>query len=113
MVQFAIENHEAFKLERAPPDDLTALVSGALYDADKFRWGPDNFVTTLWEICDYQDWSLERIVDVFPRGLEIIESISETFRTQTGRFYGPEFIDIGLEVGHYLYRRMKRLSEER
>jgi len=113
MVQFAIQNHEAFKLEQQPPDHLTASVSGALYDADKFRWGPDNFVTTLWEICDYQEWSLNRIIDVFPRGLEIISSISETFRTSTGRFYGPEFIDIGLEVGQHLYRRMKLLSVER
>lgn len=112
MIQFAIANHEAFKLEEQPPDDLTGAVSGALYDADKFRWGPDNFVTTLWEICDYQDWTLEGIIEVFPRGLEVVRSVAETFRTQTGRFYGPEFIDIGLEVGHYLYRRMKILNEK-
>ncbi len=109
MISFAIENHEAFKNDIPAPDYNFELLSGALYDADKFRWGPDNFVTTLWEICDYQDWSMQMILERFPKAFEIINSISDTFKTPTGQIYGPEFIDIGLELGNYLYRRMKQI----
>jgi len=109
MIFFAIKNHEAFKPVDSPPDFRTELLSGSLYDADKFRWGPDNFVTTLWEICDYEEWPLKKIVARFPQGLEFIQSVSETFRTQTGQLYGPEFILTGLEMGNTLYRRMKQL----
>lgn len=112
MIHFAIENHEAFKEKNTPPDYYHELLSGALYDSDKFRWGPDNFVTTLWEICDYQEWTLENIIEKFPNGLKHVESISETFRTPTGKIYGPEFITSGIEIGNYLYRRMKQLVRQ-
>ncbi len=108
MIAFAIANHEAFKSNQAAPDATTAIVNGALYDADKFRWGPDNFVTTLWEICDYLEWPLDKIHERFPKGLDVVRSIADTFRTRTGQIYGPEFIDIGLELGGYLYRRMEQ-----
>lgn len=106
IIAFAIANHEAFKAAQQAPDDSSHTLGGALYDADKFRWGPDNFATTLWEICDYLEWPLAKIKARFPRGLEVIRSISDTFRTRIGRIYGPEFIDIGLELGGYLYRRL-------
>lgn len=112
-IYFAISDHEAFKPRQRPGDELTELLSGALYDADKFRWGPDNFVTTLWEICDYQEWSLDKILMRFPRGMEIIDSIASTFRTNTGQTFGPEFIEIGLEIGHALYRRIKKICEQK
>lgn len=108
MVAFSISNHEAFQLSDPAPDFPAFLVSGALYDADKFRWGPDNFTTTLWKICDYQEWPLSKIVERFPQGLQIINSIGETFRTSTGQIYGPEFIDCGLKVGNYIYRRIQQ-----
>ena len=108
MIFFAIRNHEAFRHVDTAPDFKTELLSGALYDADKFRWGPDNFVTTLWEICDYEEWTLDKIVSRFPQGMEFIQSIADTFRTQTGQLYGPEFIETGLEMGNTLYRRMKQ-----
>jgi hypothetical protein len=111
MICFAIRNHEAFKTCEPSPDFATGLVSNALYDADKFRWGPDNFVTTLWEICDYQEWSVENILEKFPKGIEIIHSISNTFRSTTGQIYGPEFIEIGLEIGRHIYRRMKQVCQ--
>lgn len=111
IISFAIKNHEAFKTNQEAPDYVTEIVSSALYDADKFRWGPDNFVTTLWEICDYHEWSLSKIVERFPYGLEIIQYIADTFRTQTGKLYGPEFIEVGLEVGNYIYRRLSQLSK--
>ena len=107
-IYFAISDHEAFQPRQDTCDELTKILSGALYDADKFRWGPDNFVTTLWEICDYQEWSLEKILLRFPQGMEMIKSISMTFRTETGQTFGPEFIEIGLEIGHALYRKIKK-----
>jgi hypothetical protein len=112
-IAFAIADHEAFKPRQNTGDELTVLLSGALYDADKFRWGPDNFVTTLWEICDYQEWPLEKILSRFPQGMEIIDSISMTFRTNTGQTFGPEFIEIGLEIGHVLYRKIKKICEQK
>jgi hypothetical protein len=107
-VSLAIRNHEAFKPVAEPSEPGTALVSNALYDADKFRWGPDNFVTTLWEICDYEEWSLEMILRQFPRGLEIVRAVADTFRSRIGRIYGPEFIETGLELGNFIYRRLQQ-----
>lgn len=84
------------------------LISGALYDADKFRWGPDNFSTTLWEMCDYLEWSLPEILAHFPSGVEKVRSVASTFRTETGKFFGPEFIEIGLELGQIFYQELKQ-----
>ncbi|HEX9021411.1 MAG TPA: hypothetical protein VF903_09135, partial [Nitrospirota bacterium] len=39
----AIRNHEAFQETVDRDDEAGRLVSDALYDADKFRWGPENF----------------------------------------------------------------------
>ena len=108
-ISFAIENHEAFQNKKLANDYVKDLISDALYDADKFRWGPDNFDTTLWEICDYMNWDLGKIVERFPKGLKIIDSIKDTFRTTTGQIYGPEFIEIGLEIGNFVYRRLKEI----
>jgi len=36
-----------------------------------------------------------------------IRKIKNTFRTGTGRRYGPEFIDFGLEIGNGIYRELK------
>jgi hypothetical protein len=35
-----------------------------------------------------------------------IEKIKETFRTATGKRYGPEFIDQGLAIGNALFDEM-------
>ena len=107
-IAFAVANHEAFADHEDAPDPDTALVAGALYDADKFRWGPDNFTTTLWEICDYLELDLEEITERFPQGVEMIGRIADTFRTPTGRRFGPEFIDIGLSLGRRVYDLMRR-----
>ncbi|MFP4168123.1 MAG: HD domain-containing protein [Desulfonatronovibrionaceae bacterium] len=108
IIGFAIRNHEAFTPPQTPPDEETAIVSNCLYDADKFRWGPDNFNTTLWEICDFNDWRLCSLIRVFPAGLEKINEVKNTFRTNTGRMHGPDFIDCGLRVGREIYRLMLR-----
>ncbi|HDQ39784.1 MAG TPA: hypothetical protein ENN39_01965 [Desulfonatronum sp.] len=103
MVVFAIRNHEAFQTAQSTDDPQKELLSAALYDADKFRWGPDNFGTTLWEICDYEEWGLPQILFKYPEGIEKIRGIANTFRTEIGRTFGPEFIELGLLLGHRLY----------
>jgi hypothetical protein len=108
MVAEAIRCHEAFRDIPLPLDEEARIVAGALYDADKFRWGPDNFVTTLWEICNYQEWDICQIADRFPAGLQMIASIRDTFRTPTGQTYGPEFIDLGLTMGKHLYQKIQQ-----
>ena len=35
-----------------------------------------------------------------------IEKIKETFRTATGKRYGPEFIDQGIAIGNAIYEEM-------
>lgn len=102
----AIATHEAFAPLPADVDPDARLLAGALYDADKFRWGPDNFVTTLWEICDYLEWPVEEVVRRFPEGVNRIRLVADTFRTGVGQTFGPEFIDLGLSLGKALYQRL-------
>jgi hypothetical protein len=45
--------------------------------------------------------------------MEGIAEIKDTFRSETGRVYGPEFIDLGLKIGEKIYQFLKeRFSEE-
>lgn len=107
----AIRNHEAFKKVLSSADEPARLVSDCLYDADKFRWGPDNFTKTLWLITESFDIPLKRLYQDFEEKLEGISRISETFRTDTGRRYGPEFIEIGVRIGNEIYREMCSMME--
>jgi len=108
----AIRNHEAFKDIAEPPDPLSSVLSDALYDADKFRWGPDNFTHTLWQMIEARGkGSLRELYGSFLANLEYIGRISETFRSGTGRIYGPEFINQGLRIGQELYEEIRRISE--
>lgn len=102
----AIANHEAFQIPEALADPADQFLSDALYDADKFRWGPDNFTETLWAMLDSRKASLTAVLPHFPRGMEALRRIRETFRTPTGREYGPDFIDLGMEVGRRFYEEM-------
>jgi len=107
-VCMAIRNHEAFK----DPIDIASaegnLLADTLYDADKFRWGPDNFYHTVWDMVDYHCVPLEKFVEQYPRGIARLAEIRETFHSQTGKAYGPEFIDIGTAVGDRLFEYIKR-----
>ncbi|MDD5723994.1 MAG: hypothetical protein PHY29_09715 [Syntrophales bacterium] len=104
----SIRNHEAFQ-PCTPLDDPGAqLLSDALYDADKFRWGPDNFTEMLWDIADTRDISMNTLLSFFPSGLQSLRKIRETFRTATGQKYGPDFIDLGLEIGDALYTELEK-----
>ncbi len=105
----AIRNHEAFKEVLSSGDEQARLVSDCLYDADKFRWGPDNFITTLWLITESSGMQPETLHSVFREKLEVIAMIRDTFRTGTGKKYGPEFIDIGIEIGNEIYRKLDNM----
>jgi hypothetical protein len=106
-ISLAIRNHEAFKTTVDPSSDTGRLISDCLYDADKFQWGPPNFTKTLWDMVAYHHMPVEAFVAKFPGGMSLITQIRDTFRTATGRKYGPAIIDQGLAVGNELYRIMK------
>ncbi len=98
----AIRNHEAFQEEVAAPSGEGALLSDCLYDADKFRWGPDNFTATIWEMVSFSKTPLSKFMTHYPRGMKMISSIKSTFRSATGRLYGPQFIETGIAIGEEL-----------
>ena len=104
----AIHNHEAFKAKIDCDTPGGLLVSNCLYDADKFRWGPDNFTDTLWDMASFINPPLSKFMARYPRGMQVLESIKATFRTDTGKKYGPQFIDIGLSAGRELYDVIQR-----
>ncbi len=107
----AIANHEAFS-ETQTLDTLTGqLVADALYDADKFRWGPDNFTHTVWYMMSHQQVDIAELVGRFPWGVDAILKIKDTFRTNIGVQYGPEFIDLGVRIGKEVYQHLQRFLE--
>jgi hypothetical protein len=108
-ISAAIRNHEAFKEVMASENEEAKLISDSLYDADKFRWGPDNFTTTLWLIIESSRISAETLYRNFLEKMEWVGKIKETFRTETGRRFGPEFIDLGINIGHEIYQEMGNL----
>lgn len=103
----AIRNHEAFKDISGEFSELGLIISNCLYDADKFRWGPDNFTHTVWDMLSFSQIPLPVFVAHFPRGMKAVAKISDTFRSKTGKKYGPQFIDIGISIGDRLYQIIK------
>jgi len=99
----AIRNHEAFKETEKANTSEGALVSDCLYDADKFRWGPDNFTDTVWAMVSFFNIPVAQFMDLYPEGMEKLSKIKHTFRTNTGKKYGPQFIDLGLAIGNELF----------
>jgi hypothetical protein len=108
----AIANHEAFQPSQALDEPDDQLLSDALYDADKFRWGPDNFTETLWAMVIPRKVPLDALLNRFLRGLDGVNRIRDTFRTETGRLYGPDFIDRGMEIGRKLYAALTEQRRE-
>jgi hypothetical protein len=100
----AIRNHEAFCASATGGPQWAQLLSDCLYDADKFRWGPDTFTHTLWYMADHQGLSPRDLIERFPWGMSGTYRIIETFRTPTGRQYGPQIIETGVEIGKEIYR---------
>jgi hypothetical protein len=109
----AIANHEAFVEPKRIDSPVGQIISDALYDADKFRWGPENFTHTLWQMLRFSRARIVPLIRRFPKGMEGISQIKETFRTETGKIYGPEFIELGLKIGEKIYQLLQeRFSEE-
>ncbi|MBU1054815.1 MAG: HD domain-containing protein [Proteobacteria bacterium] len=104
----AIKNHEAFTtgIETKSPEGK--LLSDCLYDADKFRWGPDNFTDTFWEMISYINPPFSEFIALYPKGMESLHKIKLTFRSETGKKYGPGFIDIGIAIGEELFAVIKK-----
>jgi hypothetical protein len=102
----AIRNHEAFRPRQNGAAPAEPLLSDVLYDADKFRWGPDNFTETLWAMIIPRGIPLRALLLRFLSGIEGIRKIRGSFRTVTGREYGPDFIDRGLTIGRRLYQEL-------
>lgn len=114
----AILEHEAFK-NRGKNDSSRgglinkpkrSLISNSLYDADKFRWGPDNFTHTVWDMVIFANVPLSEFIRRYPAGMATLEQIKSTFRTDTGKKYGPDFIDLGIETGNRLLKTIKTLN---
>jgi len=105
----AIRNHEAFQETFDRDDAAGQLVSDALYDADKFRWGAENFTTTLWLMVESHHTPPEALHRTFKEKMKGIERIKETFRTPTGKRFGPEFIDQGITIGNAIYDKMSEM----
>ena len=99
----AIGNHEAFRPCQRPPDRAGQLLSAVLYDADKFRWGPDNFTETLWAMVALRGIPLPELLPRLLPGIEGVGRVRDTFRTPTGKDYGPDFIDRGVAIGRKLH----------
>ncbi len=99
----AIRNHEAF-VRPVPVNTIEGRrVASCLYDADKFRWGPDNFTDTIWDMVTAAGIPPATFLAAVPRGMEKLKAIKTTFRTRIGRRYGPAFIDRGLAIGAALF----------
>ncbi len=107
-IRLAIESHEAFRPIRAAASVEANLVADCLYDADKFRWGPDNFRDTVWDMVAFHAPPLEVFLARYPAGLESLERIGQTFRSPTGRRFGPQFIRFGLAIGRELLAVIRR-----
>ena len=99
----AIRRHEAFRdySEALAPE--VSLLSDCLYDADKFRWGPDNFSHTVWAMLEAGRVPVKAFLKRYPEGIAGIARIRETFRSPSGRRFGPEFIDIGMGIAARVY----------
>lgn len=99
---YAIRSHEAFQRVAPPPTAMACFLADCLYDADKFRWGPDNFTDTLWDMVAFFNPSVADFVARYPGGMARLEQIRTTFRSPTGKRYGPQIIDLGIEIGREL-----------
>jgi hypothetical protein len=104
----AIANHEAFSDQQNCQTLTGQLVADALYDADKFRWGPDNFTHTVWHMMNYHQVGIADLFVRFPWGVDGILKIKNTFRTNIGAQYGPEIIDLGVRIGKEIYQYLQR-----
>lgn len=89
--------------------EASRLLTGAVHDADRFRYGPDIFATTLWELCECDEWPLEDLARTFPEGALRAAACLKGFRTEQGRRYGPALIAEGLSLAKDYTRMFDQL----
>ena len=53
-------------------------------------------------MVSFFDLPLSEFLSRYPKAMEGLSKIRQTFRTQTGKAYGPEFIDMGIAIGEEL-----------
>ena len=90
-------------------DENTAALADCLHDADLLRWGPDFFVTALWETMDYEDMSNSDIIDSIPAAAEQLEGLKTAFRTATGQAYGPQVLATGQRLAGLILPELEAL----
>jgi len=104
----AVAGHEIDVPQHEGASESARLLAGAVHDADVFRYGPDIFATILWELCECDEWPLEKIARTFPEGVARARSLADgtdSFRTEGGRRYGPQLLTQGLDLA-IEYERM-------
>lgn len=104
----AVAGHESPDGPQPIGPEAAVLLASALYDADKLRFGPDIFATTLWELCECDEWTLEEIALRFPEGPKLARELSGTFRTVTARQHGPQLLAEGISQAEELARMLER-----
>lgn len=110
MIAFAIRNHETSLPEIKREDHAYQCISNAVYDADKFRWGPDTVNTIIWEICAHSTCSPEEIPVHFSDSIPKIQALRSTFRTRTGQLYGPQFVDQGITIASHIHNNLQKMQ---
>jgi len=53
---------------------------------------------------NHQGLTPQQLIERFPWGMTGMLRIADTFRTATGRQFGPEIIETGIEIGKEIYR---------
>lgn len=105
MIASAIATHE--DVAWTPPDNAhSAVLAGALYDADKFRYGADVFVTALWEYCDYEETPPVEAVRCLELASAHLPGFQGSFRTRTGQQYGDRILATGMDALPLLSREL-------
>jgi hypothetical protein len=63
-------------------------------------------------MAESQGLSPQDLIARFPWGMSGVVRIMETFRTTTGRQYGPDILETGLEIGKEIYRYLLQMDRE-
>jgi hypothetical protein len=102
----AVAGHEDGGPQLEQVTESARLLAGAVHDADVFRFGPDIFATTLWELCECDEWPLEKIAATFPQGALRAKALGDCLRTEGGRRYGPPLLAEGVSLAAEYERMM-------
>jgi hypothetical protein len=95
----AVALHETILPLAEGGPESARLLAAAVFDADRFRFGPDFFAATLWELFGNEEWDLKDIAAALPKGRERAKAaLADGFRTELGRRYGPALLAEGLAL---------------